>query len=101
MQTILDAPVASIEIQKVLRIGSIGAQAGNRVRHIAHPLAADDPCSLDANRLSKAWPIKKATQPAAGLKMANLNSPVSLVDFANLVKLLTAKAFAVGGKGRD
>lgn len=69
--------------------------------YIGDSVAINDPCSLDANGLSKAWPIEKATKTAAGLKMANFDSPVSLVDFANLVKLLTSKAFAVGGKGRD
>ena len=71
------------------------------MRHVGYPLAADDPRTLNANRLGKARPVKKPTEPATGLKMANLNSPVTFVDFANLVKLLTAKAFAVGGKGRD
>lgn len=84
----------------MLRIGSVRPQAGNRMGDVRYTLIADDPRSLDANRLGKAWPVKIATEPAAGVKMANLNSPVPFVDLANLVKLLTAKAFAVGGKGR-
>ncbi|TWT78948.1 hypothetical protein CA13_03450 [Planctomycetes bacterium CA13] len=69
VQTMLDAPVASIEIQKVLRIGSIGSQAGDRVRDFLDRLIANDPRSLVANRLGKAWPVKKATESAAGLKV--------------------------------
>ncbi|TWT85092.1 hypothetical protein CA13_65740 [Planctomycetes bacterium CA13] len=101
VQSILDAPVAAIQIQKMLRIGSIGSQAGDRVRNFRYPFVAGDSRSLDANRLGKPWPVKKATESAAGLKMANLNSPMPFVDIANLVKLLTAKTFAVGWKGRD
>lgn len=101
VQAILNAPVPSIQIEQVLGISSIRPQACNCVRHIGHPLIADDPRSLDANRLGKARPVEIATESTAALKMANLNSPVPFVYFTNLVKLLTAKAFAVGGKGRD
>jgi hypothetical protein len=101
VQTILDAPMAAVQRQYLLGIGAIGPKACDRVRYFRCSLAVDDTRSLDANRLGKAWPLKIATQSRTDLEMADFNPPVSFVDFANFIKLLTTKPFAVGGKGRD
>lgn len=101
MQTILNAPVAASQVEKVLRVGSAGTKTRDRVGDIGHSPVADDSCSLDANGLPETRPVQKTTKPPASLKMADFYPPMPLIDFTNLVKLLTAKAFAVGGKGRD
>lgn len=66
VQTILDAPVTSIQVKKVLGIGSVRPQACDRVRNVRDPLIADNPCSLNANRLGKARPVEKANESATG-----------------------------------
>lgn len=70
------------------------------MRYVGDLLVTDNPRPLDPDCLGKARPVQIATKPAATKKMANFDSPVPFVDFANLIKLLAAQAFAVGGKGR-
>ena len=101
MQLVLDAPVPAIERKQITRVGFLGTQACDRVRDVGGPLAIDDSCALDTHRLSEPGPVKVLRKPATALKIAYLNSPVPFVYLSKLIKLLTAQAFAVGGKGRD
>ncbi len=54
MQAIFDATVAASQVQQMLCVGSIRAQAGDRIGHICHTLVAFDPRSLDADRPGEA-----------------------------------------------
>ncbi len=101
MQPVLDGPVPTIQIKETSRIRLARAQACNRMRNICDTFASDNPRAFNSNGLCKPRPSEIACKTRTGLKMTDFDSSMPFVNVTNLVKLLTAKAFAVGGKGRD
>ena len=66
VQAIPDASVFSIQIHKMLRIGSVRSQAGDRMRNVGYLPYADDPRTLNANRLGKIGQSKIPGERFAG-----------------------------------
>ena len=96
MKTVFYSPVTATQSKQLPGVRPFRTNACNGMRHISRPLAINDACSLDSNRLGESRPREIALQPRTGLQESNLDATVPLVDITNFIKLLTAKTFAVG-----
>lgn len=57
VQSILDAPVATIDLKQFCSFGLLGGQARDCVGNFGRLLTINDSRPLDSNRLSEAWSL--------------------------------------------